>query len=141
MAVTKTEGGKEFPAAAYAYVPDVNSPSTWKLRLWETPDSKATAAQVGRAVAALGKGFRGQKVSIPSAARASVVAKVRAAWDSVNGGKGALPAALKEAVTTELNALTDLVYDALCDQFGASAGEANAQMSEPFWVEAMFPDR
>ena len=84
---TKKEQGYNFPAAAFAYVPDSNNPSTWKLRLWESPTTKETAAQVGRAIAAIGKGFRGQKVQIPSNAMASVKSKIRAAWKRVNKDK------------------------------------------------------
>lgn len=80
----KTEDGVEFPAEAYAYVPDAESPSTWKLRLWESPADKVTARQVGMAVAALGPGFRGQRVQIPSEDMDSVKAKVRAAWSEAN---------------------------------------------------------
>lgn len=88
-AVTKREQGKNFPASDFAFVPDRNKPSTWKLRLTESPGGKPTAAQVGRAVAALGKGFRGRKVQLPAEARSRVVAKVRAAWRKANPGKPA----------------------------------------------------
>lgn len=92
----KTEAGVQFPAAAYAYVPDPQTPSTWKLRLWETPSSKATARQVGMAIAALGPGgFRGNRVQIPSGDLAGVKAKVRSAWKSVNGSDKEMPAVLK----------------------------------------------
>ena len=100
FAATKTEGGADFPAAAYAYVPDPEQPSTWKLRLWETPDGGPTARQVGMAVAALGAGgFRGQKVQIPAADLAAVTAKVRAAWRKVNpdAAPADMPAAIKGA--------------------------------------------
>jgi hypothetical protein len=80
----RTDDGVEYPAEAYAYVPDAESPSTWKLRLWESPAKKITARQVGMAVAALGPGFRGQKVEIPSGDLASVKAKVRSAWSEAN---------------------------------------------------------
>jgi cation transport regulator ChaB len=97
---TKTEGGVAFPAAAYAYVGDPNSPETWKVRLWETPSTKETAKQVGMAVAAVGTGFRGNKAAIPAAAMASVKRKVRAAWKRVNPGKSSdeMPDAIKMSV-------------------------------------------
>jgi hypothetical protein len=76
----KTEDGEQYPAEAYAYVPDPSEPSTWKLRLWESPEKKETAKQVGMAVAALGEGFRGNKVDIPEVDLPKVKAKVRAAW-------------------------------------------------------------
>ncbi len=97
---TKREDGKDFPASDYAYVPDATKSSTWKLRLTSTPGGKPDARIVGAAVAALGKGFRGQKVQIPAAALAGVKAKVRAAWRKANPDKKAedMPAAIKEAV-------------------------------------------
>lgn len=85
---TKTEGGAAFPAAAFAYVPDPSQPSTWKLRLWESPEKKETAHQVGAAVAAF-TSFRGNKVDIPAKDLAGAKAKVRAAWKRVNPGKSA----------------------------------------------------
>ena len=84
MAPKKTEDGVEYPAEAFAYVPDPEKPSTWKLRLWESPDDKITARQVGMAVAALGAGFRGNKVEIPAGDLGSVKAKVRSAWSKAN---------------------------------------------------------
>ena len=33
----KTEDGVQYPAQAFAYVPDPYKPSTWKLRLWDSP--------------------------------------------------------------------------------------------------------
>jgi len=95
MDAMKTEGGVKFPRQAYAYVPNPDEPSTWKLRLWESPSLKVTAKQVGMAVAALGAGFRGNKVEIPASDRAKVVAKVRAAWHSVHEGGEQLPPVLK----------------------------------------------
>ena len=138
---TKTENGMSFPAEAYAYVPDAKDPSSWKLRLWETPEKKVTAAQVGRAVAAIGKGFRGQKVQIPDAARAGVMAKLRAAWKKANPDKkpADAPAALKEAATEELGQIGDLVCDAIGDLFQAQAATSGSY--EPWAIEALFPDR
>lgn len=78
---TKTEGGQKLPASAYAYVPDANSPSTWKLRIDDL-------RHVAGSIAALGPGgFRGQKVTIPANAVASVKAKVREAWLKFNPDK------------------------------------------------------
>jgi len=77
----KTEDGVEYPPAAYAYVGDPKVVSTWKLRLWETPDLKETRRQIGMAVAALGPGgFRGNRVQIPSDDLPKVKARVLRAW-------------------------------------------------------------
>ena len=70
---TKSESDGPHPASDYAYVPDPEMPSTWKLRIDD-------AQHVAAAAAALGPGFRGQKVQIPSGDIAAVRAKVRAAW-------------------------------------------------------------
>ncbi|KKL77652.1 hypothetical protein LCGC14_2032740 [marine sediment metagenome] len=46
-AALKTDDGQRYPSAAYAYVPDAEKPSTWKLRLWETLEKKVTVRQLG----------------------------------------------------------------------------------------------
>jgi len=88
----KTEDGQEYPAEAYAYVPDPESPSTWKLRLWEDTEKKATVAQLGRAAAAFSPGgFRGQRVEIPEADQAAVKARIRAAYSRLGVSKEDIP--------------------------------------------------
>lgn len=98
-AVTKTEDGQQFPAGDYAYVPDPAKPSTWKLRLTATPGGDPDPRIVGAAVAALGKGFRGQKVQVPAADRPKVVARVRAAWRKAHpdADGDTMPPVLREA--------------------------------------------
>jgi hypothetical protein len=76
----KTEDGVGFPASDYAYVPDPESPSTWKLRLTSTPGGEPDPNIVGAAIAALGKGFRGNKVEIPKEDLPKVKDKVLSAW-------------------------------------------------------------
>lgn len=99
MAKTKTEAGDSYPSSAYAYVGDPEVPSTWKLRLWDSPTEKVTASSVGRAVAALGtSGFRGNKVELPSADVPEVKRKVLAAWHSVHDAKDELPEVLKGVI-------------------------------------------
>jgi hypothetical protein len=84
----KTENGKRYPARAFAYVPDPEKPSTWKLRMWDTPTKKETPEQIGRAVAALSpKGFRGNRVKIPREDMLEVKRKVRQAWMKANRNK------------------------------------------------------
>jgi len=99
MAVTKREGGMDFPARDYAYVPDSEAPSTWKLRLTAEPGGTPDPNIVGAAAAALGPGFRGQKAQVPAADLPAVKAKVRAAWRKANPDKDAseMPAGLREA--------------------------------------------
>jgi len=101
--VVKTEDGDKYPAAAFAYVPDSEKPSTWKLRLWEDPEKKVTRAQLGRAAAAFSPGgFRGQKVQIPSADVGAVKRKIRAEYRKLGVEDEEIPRWVKEAETREL---------------------------------------
>lgn len=84
FAEEKTEGGLKFGPGCYAYTPDEEAPSTWKLRLCAKPGEGPDARIVGAALAALGKGFRGNKVQIPEADLPGVKAKVLTAWKSLN---------------------------------------------------------
>lgn len=105
----KTEGGKEFPASDYAYVPDPEKPSTWKLRLTSEPGEGPDPRIIGAAVAALGEGFRGQKVQVPEKDRAAVIARVRAAWKKANPDKTKedLPDVLKSEEEPAMDKKTD----------------------------------
>lgn len=93
----KTEGGQKFHAEDYAHTPDKSDPSTWSVRLAPSPGAKPTPQQVGAAVAAIGKGFRGKKAKIAPANKAKVKAKVRSAWKAANPDKGSddMPDVLK----------------------------------------------
>jgi hypothetical protein len=94
---TKREDDEDFPAEAFAYVPDPERPSTWKLRLWDSLEEKVTAAQVGRALAALGPGgFRGNRVEIPAADLPAVRREILAAWRTVHEADAEIPEVLKE---------------------------------------------
>ena len=93
-AETKREDGEDFPAAAFAYVPDPEKPSTWKLRLWDSLEERETPSQIGRAVAALGRrGFMGNRVQLPRDAVAGGKRKVLAAWRRVHD-EGETPPAI-----------------------------------------------
>lgn len=77
--LAQTFDGVKYPRAAFAYAPDPEKPSTWKLPLWG-PDMKLSRKRVSAAVAAFSSGgFRGQKVQIPAGVVAAVKAKIRAA--------------------------------------------------------------
>ncbi len=93
---TKTIDGVEFPRGDFAYTPD--GPSTWKLPLTSKPNGPPDPHMVSAAVAALGKGFRGQKVQIPDADLPGVKSKVRSAWRKAFPDKGdeEMPDAIKD---------------------------------------------
>jgi len=96
----KTEDGQKYPAEAFAYVPDNEKPSTWKLRMWEDPTKKVTRAQLGRAAAALGPGgFRGQRVQIPVADLTAVKRKIRAEYRKLDVDVEDMPRQVRESWT------------------------------------------
>mgnify|MGYP001588477506 CR=1 FL=1 len=64
----KIEHGKAFGHESYLVVPDKSKPSTWKLRVRDL-QGHISKAQLGRAHAALGKGFRGRRVHITQGQR------------------------------------------------------------------------
>lgn len=98
QAAMKTEDGVEYPASAFAYVPDTEKPSEWKLRLWEDSTKKVTRRQLGAAAAALSPGgFRGQKVNIPAADLPGVKRRIRAAYRSLDVPDEEIPRWVKEA--------------------------------------------
>lgn len=95
---TKTEDGVEYPASAFAYVPDSDKPSEWKLRLWEDPEKKVTRFQLGRAAAALSPGgFRGQKVEIPREDLPAVKRKIRTEYRKLDVEDEDIPKWVKES--------------------------------------------
>ncbi|MDD5083133.1 MAG: hypothetical protein PHU08_07170 [Dehalococcoidales bacterium] len=105
----KTEDGESYPASAFAYAPDAEKPSEWKLRLWEDPTKKVTRKQLGAASAALSPGgFRGQKVDIPADDLSAVKRKIRAAYKSLDVPDEDIPKWVKEA-----NEVRDYIHESI----------------------------
>ena len=52
---TKTEGGQQYPREAYLLAADPETPSTWKLRIWESLEQKVTVAQLHRVAGQFGR--------------------------------------------------------------------------------------
>jgi hypothetical protein len=93
----KVESGIPFPAEAYAYVPDPSNPSTWKVRLWENLEKRATSAQLGRAAAAVsGSGFRGRRAAIAPEDLPAVKSKIRESYRLLNIPEQEVPPHLAE---------------------------------------------
>jgi len=96
--MAKTEDGVKYPSAAFAYVPEPEKPSTWKLRLWEDLNKKVTRAQLGRASAALSPGgFRGNRVQIPSEDLPAVKRRIRSEYSKLNVNPDDMPRWVKES--------------------------------------------
>lgn len=68
---TKEVDGKEWPASDFAYVPDPEKPSTWKLPIFNMH-------HVGGALAAMTSDYRGNPVEIPEEDRQAVMDKILA---------------------------------------------------------------
>lgn len=95
----KRENGIDYPAKDYAWVPDPSKPSSWRLRLTETP-GKTSLAQLGRAAAALSAGgFRGQKAQIPSSALSVVKRRIRAEYRKLGVPETSIPSSVKKSFT------------------------------------------
>jgi len=89
---TKTEDGADYPSSAFLVTPDLNLPSTWKLRIWESPALKVTKAQLGRAAAALSSGgFRGNPVQITVGERKSAIARLKSMYRTVGATPEEIP--------------------------------------------------
>ncbi len=94
----KTEEGEQYPADAYAYAPDPEKPSEWKLRIWEDPQKKVTRAQLGKAAAALSPGgFRGQRVDISKEDLPAVKRKIRTEYRKLDVDDEDIPKWVKES--------------------------------------------
>ena len=93
----KTEGGTRYPVSDYAYVPDPEKPSTWKLRMSQGRPGNITASQLGRAAAAFSSGgFRGQRVEIPQSDQAKVKRKLRSEYSKLGVKREDMPDSVKE---------------------------------------------
>jgi hypothetical protein len=107
----KTEGGVKYPASDYACVPDRSKPSTWQLRLSQGRPGNITTSQLGRAAAALGKGFRGNKVDL-KCSRGAVKRRIRSEYKKLGTKPEDMPDAVKnmkqipQSVTVFKNAET-----------------------------------
>jgi len=108
--ITKFEAGADFPAEDYADVPDLEKPSTWKLRLTESP-GRLTVAQIARAITAMQPGgFRGQQVEIGTS-KAEVAKRINAAIGKVEGDESQ-----KEGLRQRLSAVKTTDEDEKCGE-------------------------
>jgi len=124
----KTEDGVQFPAGAFAYTPDAENPSEWKLRLWEDSQKRATRKQLGIVSAALSPGgFRGQKAEIPLIDLPEAKRKVRVAYRSLGVEDEDIPRWVKEVESRTL--LTD--YIPLTEAKIGSKGKAVVTVIKP----------
>ncbi len=130
-ALTQSVDGVGFPASDFAYVPDPEKPSTWKLRLTKEPGGPPDPGIVGAACAALGKGFRGQRVDIPAEDLPAVKRKLRAAWRKANPDRDPeeMPAVIREAADDEI--LIDCVP--LVEKAVGKDGTMLVKVIAPMW--------
>lgn len=96
---TKVEDGVEYQSSDFAYVPDVEKPSTWKLRLVDS-SGNVTRNQLGAAAALSAGGFRGNKVKLPSNAITSVKRRIRDEYQKLGVDYADMPDSVKDADLT-----------------------------------------
>lgn len=95
-AMTKREDGVDYPANDFAFVPDRETSSTWKLRLAEGSPGNITVAHLGRAAAAFSAGgFRGNRVQLPAEAIAGVKRRIRSEYAKLGVKPEDMPASVK----------------------------------------------
>lgn len=144
---TRTEDGKTYEKGDYVYTPD-DVPSHWKLRVAEYVDGekRITAAQVGRAVAAL-TNYRGNKVEIPDEDLPAVRRKLRTLWRQTHpdADPEEMPESIREkkagaeVISTSLSMeeRRRLVSSAL-DEFYKPANDG--PVSDYPWIQDLFDD-
>ena len=114
--IVKTDGGDEYPASCYLYVPDPQKPSTWKLRVCEMVNGKheITRDQLGRAAAALSSsGFRGNRVQLPKDEVAKIKAKLRSLYHRIGVETKDIPKQIMGSGTMGEKPYTDSEIEAI----------------------------
>lgn len=113
QAVLKTDDGVEYPASCYAYVPDKEQVSTWKLRMCAVGTNEITREQLGAASAAFSPGgFRGQKVQIPEDDVSAVKKKLRDEYKKLGVENDDIPESIKAYGGLEVNELVVKMQEA-----------------------------
>lgn len=104
QAVVKTEADFEYPARCYAYVPDKEKPSTWKLRMCAVETTEITREQLGAAAAAFSPGgHRGKKVKLPQEDVAKTKRRIRSEYTKLDVKKEDMPASIKSLEDSDMN--------------------------------------
>ena len=101
--VVKYEAGHKFPPEAFAHVPDPEKPSTWKCRLWESPESGVKRKQLDSV--------------IKEADTALIKARLRAEYRALDVAEHNIPKAVREnepmerLLGREMVALAESAFD------------------------------
>lgn len=103
----KTEDGVRYGPEHYLVVPDPDKPSTWKLRIAENVNGRnqITRAQLGRATAALGAGFRGERVQLSAEERRKAIARLRSLYRQLGVEEEEFPEVLTKVYRLEIDEL------------------------------------
>ena len=135
--VCKTEDGVCYPAADYAFVPDAQQPSAWKLRMTQGKPGNVTVEQLGRAAAAFSEGgFRGNQVELPSGTVSSVKRKIRGQYRKLDVPAEDIPESIKMLKDDIMNRsqiakkMVDLAA-LVPEEDKAQLGEAAVTIAEP----------
>lgn len=145
--VCKTEDGVCYPASDFAFVPDAEKPSTWKLRLAEGEPGNVTVAQLGRAAAAFSNGgFRGNRVELPSGQTGSVKRKIRAQYNKLGVASEDVPESLKmlkeeimnrKEIALKMSAMSEEMPTDIKEKWDMAAGMVEDVTSEADAIQRM----
>lgn len=128
QAVTLTEGGISYPGAAYAWVPDPDTPSSWRLRMRD--GASITRGQLARAAAALSPGgFNGRRADIPEEALPGVRLQLREAYRSLDVAEHDMPRWVKGDGDMARTIMTE--YTPLTEAQAVTKGRATVTIIQP----------
>ena len=92
FAAVKTDGGAQYPPEAYLVTPDLQKPSGWRLRTWESPEKKVTRKQLGRVSAAFSPGGHGgNRVDLPDDTTRQAKLDLRGLYRSIDVPEAEIP--------------------------------------------------
>lgn len=134
QAVLKTEAGEQYPARCYAYVPENDKPSTWKLRMCAVGTTEITREQLGAAAAAFSPGgHRGKKVELPREDVAPTKQKIRSEYRKLGVKLADMPTSVKSLEW--YTALKSLVEELEMDELLEKLATASKSMHEDLKVQ------
>lgn len=91
----RQSASQQLSPTCYAYVPDPDKRSTWKLR-YRNRDGSPSASYLAKAVAALSPGgYRGRRVEIPDEHMPRVKTNLRAAYTELGKSEEEIPAGIR----------------------------------------------
>jgi hypothetical protein len=110
FAKLRVDNGEAYPREAYLYAADETNPSTWSVRVWESPSQKITTAQLDRAAAYISpEGFHGSRIELPTDQYGPVTSKLQLLYKGLGTPDADIPKHLHEGLTSEVSTVPELL--------------------------------